>query len=157
MSAINVVAKDWNNVNHRIWSAKDAALIRTAAQEPLVERVFVNPAIKKQLCETVQGDRSWLHKVRPYWGHHDHIHVRISCPQGQAGCRTQAAPPPGDGCGKDLAWWFSKEARQPPKKPGKKPRPVTLADLPAACHAVLDAPGREPIAAVARPAAAVRR
>ena len=35
-------------------------MIRAAAQEPSVQRIFVNAAIKKALCREAKGDRSWL-------------------------------------------------------------------------------------------------
>jgi penicillin-insensitive murein endopeptidase len=140
VSAINVVAADWNSVNPEVWTPQHLALVRTAAQEPLVERVLVNAAIKKELCRIVTGDRSWLHKVRPYYGHHDHIHVRISCPKDFPGCKSQAPVPPGDGCDKTLAWWFSKAARTPPKQPAKPRPPMRLSALPPLCREVLTAP-----------------
>ena len=121
------------------WSDADARFIERAASYPQVARIFVSAAIKKQLCETAGTDRAWLRKVRPWYGHDDHIHVRLSCPPGISGCIDQAAPPPGDGCGKALAWWF-RPPPPPPKHP-PKPRPPppekTLADLPAACRQVL--------------------
>ena len=137
---VNVVAKDFNDINHETWGPKDIALIKLLAEQPEVERVLANPAIKKALCREVHGDRSWLRKVRPYWGHLRHVHVRIKCPRGDKACRSQSPPPPGSGCGKDLAWWFTKAARTPSEKPAKPRRGPTLADLPAACRRVLDAP-----------------
>ncbi len=107
-------------------------------------RIFASPAIKKELCATAGTDRAWLRKIRPWYGHDDHMHVRLACPPGISGCVDQALPPPGDGCGKDLAWWF-RPPPPPPKHP-VKPRPPppekTLANLPAACREVLtEGPG----------------
>ena len=115
------------------------ALIRRAALDPEVARVFVHPGIKQALCRGAGGDRSWLAKVRPWWGHDSHFHVRLACPPGERLCRDQEPPPPGDGCGRDLAWWLGDEPWRP-KPPGPPPKPVTLADLPAECAAVLRAP-----------------
>lgn len=134
-------------VDPRKWTNTHARLVMQAASYPQVERVFVNPAIKKQLCETWTGDRSLLGKVRPMYGHDEHFHIRISCPPGSASCRKQAAVPKGDDCSsKSFAWWFTKEPWAPPKPdPNKKPvkpRPVMLSDLPKACAAVLAAPSR---------------
>jgi len=70
--------------------------------------------------------------------------VRIKCPAGSSGCKSQAAPPPGDGCDKSLAWWFTSEPwakpKTDPKKPAPKPREIGVADLPKSCVAVLNAP-----------------
>ena len=124
------------------WTPAYAALLKDAATFPQVERIFVAPAIKKQLCETATGDRGWLSKIRPYWGHDDHFHVRISCPAGSADCKEQAEPPSDDGCGKQLAWWYTEEPWRPAKGPQKPlARDVmTMASLPKECEAVLDAP-----------------
>jgi penicillin-insensitive murein DD-endopeptidase len=45
--ASNLVAADGKHVNDKIWSPADAAFIRTAAEQPEVERVLINAAIKK--------------------------------------------------------------------------------------------------------------
>ncbi|MGK9052159.1 penicillin-insensitive murein endopeptidase [Neorhizobium petrolearium] len=133
-------------VDTRRWTNTHANVVMQAASYPQVERVFVNPAIKKKLCETWTGDRSLLGKVRPIYGHDEHFHIRIHCPAGAASCQRQAPVAKGDGCDKSLAWWFTKEPWAPPKPdPNKKPvkpRPVMLSDLPKACAAVLAAPSR---------------
>ncbi|MDD7910025.1 penicillin-insensitive murein endopeptidase [Pseudovibrio exalbescens] len=129
------------------WTDAHARLIRRAAQDPRVARIFVSPAIKKALCEFETEDRSWLRTVRAWWGHHYHFHVRLKCPEGNTACTNQAAPPRGDGCGAELAWWLSDEPWVPKKpQPGEPPKPVkpkpqlTLQDLPAACRTVLAQP-----------------
>ena len=71
------------------------------------------PGIKQALCARATGDRAWLNKVRPWWGHDAHFHVRLACPPGERLCRDQEAPPPGDGCGDDLAWWLTDEPWKP--------------------------------------------
>ena len=134
ISATNIVADDWKDVNPKIWSPAHIALLRTAAQDNEVERVLVNPAIKKALCRDVKGDRSWLHKVRPVLGHNYHFHIRIGCPAGQEGCKAQPAAPADEGCGKDLDWWFTREAVP---KPGPGRPPLKMSALPAACRQVL--------------------
>lgn len=134
------------SVDPNKWTDSRARLIRRAAEDQRVARIFVSPAIKKALCKFETGaDRSWLRKVRPWWGHHYHFHVRLACPAGSAGCKNQNPPPPGDGCGKELTYWLSDEPWVPKKpKPGEKPkvvkkRPMTLAALPNACQQVLQA------------------
>ena len=54
-----------------------------------------------------------MNKVRAYWGHNYHFHIRIKCPAGDAACEPQDPVPPGDGCDKSLAWWFTDEALHP--------------------------------------------
>jgi penicillin-insensitive murein endopeptidase len=105
--------------------------------------VFVNAAIKKALCRDPDSDRGWLHKMRPYWGHDYHFHVRLSCPAGSPACKPQdPVPPGGDGCGKDLDWWFRDSVIHPKPSPvPPKPRPpLTMKNLPPACREVLVAP-----------------
>ena len=137
MSATNIVTEDWNDVDPKIWSPKYIALYKMAAQDPEVERVLANPAIKKALCRDVTGDRSWLHKIRPVFGHNYHFHVRIRCPKDSTNCKAQAPPPNDEGCGKDLDWWFSEKARS--IKPGKA-KPILMSQLPPACRQVLVTP-----------------
>jgi len=134
MMATNVVADDWKDINPKIWKPAHIALLRAAATDKDVERVLVNPAIKKALCRDVKGDRSWLHKVRPVLGHNYHFHIRIGCPPGQDGCKTQPPAPADEGCGKDLDWWFTREAVP---KPGPGRPPIRMSALPAACKQVL--------------------
>ncbi|WP_308809962.1 penicillin-insensitive murein endopeptidase [Roseibium aquae] len=125
------------------WTDTHARLIKRAAQDKRVARIFVNPVIKKALCDfETSNDRGWLRTVRPWWGHHYHFHIRLSCPKDSPGCKDQARPPPGDGCGEDLAYWLSDEPWVPkeprdPNKPVVKKRPLALSALPQDCRTVL--------------------
>ena len=114
------------------------ALIRRAALDSQVERIFVHPGIKQFLCAQNGTDRTWLAKLRPWWGHDDHFHVRLTCPAHETSCRPQEPPPPGDGCGDDLAWWLTDEPWKP-KPQGPPAKPLMLADLPSECADVLHA------------------
>jgi len=144
ISATNLVAPDRLHVNPQTWTPADVAFIRTAAEQPDVERIFVNAAIKKELCHVVDKHHDgWMTKVRPWYGHDDHIHVRLKCPADSPNCRKQEPVPAGDGCAeKDLAFWFSDAVLHPKPSPPPKvpPRPLMLSDLPSACKTVLDAP-----------------
>ena len=113
-------------------------LLQLAASDPRVERIFVNPILKRALCETVR-DRTWLHKLRPWWGHSDHFHVRLRCPDGDSTCVSQSPLPPGDGCA-ELAWWFDTKAQQDRKKSRDTYQSKVGAgpDLPDKCREVLD-------------------
>ena len=135
MSATNIVNDEWTDVRPDVWSDKYIALYKMAAQSPEVERVLANPAIKKALCRDVKGDRSWLHKIRPVYGHNYHFHIRINCPPDSAECKSQQPPPNDEGCGKDLDWWFTKRLQEP--KPGVARAPLLMSALPAACKQIL--------------------
>jgi len=148
ISASNLVAADGKDINPKTWTPQDIAFIKTAAEQPDVERVLVNAAIKKELCRVEdKGHDGWMSKVRPWYGHADHIHVRLKCPADSPNCRKQPPVPGGDGCAaKDLAFWFSDKVLHPRPRPepapvpAKPPKGLTLADLPPACKNVLDAP-----------------
>jgi penicillin-insensitive murein endopeptidase len=137
MSATEIVAADGEDVDPAVWTPAHRRLLEMFAREPQVARMFVNPAIKRALCRDAGTDRAWLTKIRAWWGHDYHFHLRLSCPPGEPRCRDQAPPPPGDGCGRELAWWFTPEARHPPPS---HPRPLLLGDLPYACARLAAAP-----------------
>ncbi len=143
MSAVNMVAADRLDIDPKTWTPTHLPVIRAAAQEPQVERIFVNAAIKKALCREAKGDRNWLSKVRPMYGHDYHFHVRIKCPAGSTNCESQLPPSEGESCSaSDLAYWFSDAVLhpKPPVIPPKPKPPTTLADLPRECRQVLLAP-----------------
>ena len=134
----SVVAANRLQVNGA-WTGAHSQVIEDAARDGAVARIFVNAAIKRRLCESrEQEDAQWLRKVRPWWGHDSHFHVRLHCPD-EGACVDQEAPPEGDGCDMELDWWFTDEALYPPPRaPEDEPPELMLADLPAACQAVLE-------------------
>ncbi len=139
VSAISLLRDGTRRLHDERFRAFGAlATVRAAAKRPEVARIFVHPTIKRGLCRAADADRAWLRKVRPWWGHHYHFHVRLGCPAGSPECVDQAPPPPGDGCGEELAWWFTDE----PWRPGgaKAKAPLLLADLPRSCRLVARAP-----------------
>ena len=138
ISATPMVEPGPHEIYEERWTPAHGRLIRRAALDPLVERIFVAPGIKKKLCETAGSDRGWLTKVRPYYGHNYHFHVRLGCPAG-SNCRSQSPPPPGDGCGADLAYWYSQEPYKQSTEPEAPAKPMLLSDLPPACRNVLEA------------------
>ena len=140
MDSVDVVRADKLDVDPTKWTPAHLALIRQAAEQPEVERIFVNPAIKKAICRQAGSDRGWLAKVRPMFGHNYHFHVRLTCAPGDSSCTSQAPVPGGDGCDASLAWWFRPGILHPRPNPNAKPRPqMTMAGLPAVCRRVLDA------------------
>jgi len=147
MSAVMMVREDRLDIDPRVWTPGHLTLIREAAREPSVQRIFVNAAIKQALCRDARGDRSWLSKIRPMYGHDYHFHVRIKCPPGSTDCESQPEPAEGEGCSAaDLAYWFKDEVLhpKPPAEPPKPKPPLTMAQLPAACRQVLSAPDAKP-------------
>ena len=152
LSATSMLAAGGLSVEASVWTPAHAQLIRRAAAYPEVERVLVHPAIKKALCEAKDGNRGVLHKIRPYWGHHYHMHIRIACPKGSDNCEGQPPPPSDEGCGKELDDWFTLLSRppRPDAKPAKPKPPLTLAQLPAECKVVLEARAKDPLEARAK-------
>jgi penicillin-insensitive murein DD-endopeptidase len=144
-----LVVKDRQHMDYSVWTEAHARLIKRAASYREVARIFVHPPIKAELCKWATGDRAWLAKVRPYYGHNYHFHIRINCPAGSATCKNQApaAPKDGTGCGDELAYWMGNVPWAEKKKPkpdpnAKPPKPapaLTLAALPAECRAVVTA------------------
>ena len=153
--------------------ARVLRLLQLTAADTHVERIFVHPWIKRQLCNEMgassnaprepagvapvsstavttpslppepttapaAAERAWLGKIRPWYGHDDHFHVRLACPKGSAECVGQQAPPPGDGCD-ELDYWLS-DARRAERDEGRKQyveKVVTEPKLPAACLELL--------------------
>ena len=148
MSAVMMVRDDRLDIDPKVFTPGHLSVIRAAAQEPTVQRIFVNAAIKKALCREAKGDRNWLSKVRPMYGHDYHFHIRIKCPPGSGTeCESQPDPSEGEGCSTgDLAFWFKDSTLHPKPSPTpSKPKPpMTMAALPAACKAVLAAPDAKP-------------
>lgn len=134
----SLVRPDGHGVDPTRWQPEHVTLLRLAATLPGVDRVLINPAIKRQLCQSVTGDRSWLRRVRPWYGHASHMHLHFSCPAGQSECIDQPPPPAGDGCDASLQWWFDQlDAPPKPPRPASPPKPVVL---PAACRAIMALP-----------------
>ena len=99
------------------WDRKMTKMLRLATLDKRVARIFVNPAVKRHICETTKN-KAWLRKIRPWYAHHDHMHVRLECPESSASCDAQRELPPGDGCDA-LDWWF-REKKKSERKEGKK-------------------------------------
>jgi penicillin-insensitive murein endopeptidase len=154
LSSINVRSADQRSVNGN-WTDSHAAIIRRAAEDPAVDRIFVTPPVKIAFCAMAsRRDRDWMQKIRPIYGHNYHFHVRLKCPDGERGCVTQTPTVAelsngGNGCDDTLRWWVTDYLDPPKPVPGAKPDPApprrnardfTMADLPQACRTVLNAP-----------------
>jgi penicillin-insensitive murein endopeptidase len=138
VSLPSMLLPNWRAVNAKRFGNFQVSLLRLAATDPLVERIFVNPVIKASLCRTLPPrDHTWLGRLRPWFGHDDHFHVRLRCPADSPRCEAQQPVPPGDGCDSVLASWVRGQRPPPPAVP---PAPRKMPLLPAECRAVLDAP-----------------
>ncbi|MEX2963013.1 penicillin-insensitive murein endopeptidase [Microbulbifer sp. TYP-18] len=138
ISAIPLADEKRHALIEENWDPRVPQILRLAAGDERVERIFVHPAIKRKMCDLAGDDNAWLRKVRPWWGHNYHFHVRLACPPGDNSCKPQR-PVRDAACGKDLDWWFSDEAlailrgEVPLGEPQRKP------ELPAQCTRVLEA------------------
>jgi penicillin-insensitive murein endopeptidase len=122
------------------WQPRMAALLRLAAEDERVSRIFINPVIKRGLCAETRGDRAFLAKLRPWWGHDEHFHVRLACPADSPECEPQPPIGEGDGCA-EVTEWLSPEAQREREKEHARYRAKigSKPPLPAACDALLQA------------------
>lgn len=147
VSSISVRSDDQLSVNGN-WDPSYREMLRLAASDPRVDRIFVAAAIKIELCKTAgPADTPWMQKLRPEAGHQDHLHVRLKCPAGTPMCQTQKPSVAelskgGNGCDDTLMYWVSNAYLHP--KPAPKPkahkrtsREYLMSDLPSQCAAVL--------------------
>ncbi|MFB2530617.1 penicillin-insensitive murein endopeptidase [Paracoccus sp. p4-l81] len=149
ISSISVRTEDQRRINGN-WTPQHQALLRAAASDPRVDRIFVAAAVKIAMCNAAgPRDAAWLQKIRPAWGHNYHFHVRLKCPAGSPNCQTQTPTVAqlskgGSGCDETLNWWVtdalkprkgSEDDTETPKT--KHPRQFTLADLPRQCGALV--------------------
>ncbi|KCV82601.1 penicillin-insensitive murein endopeptidase [Actibacterium atlanticum] len=152
LSSISVRSADQRSVNGN-WTQAHYLILKAAALDARVDRVFVTPPVKIEMCKTARkSDKKWLQKIRPISGHHYHFHVRLKCPKGSKDCIKQTPTvrklsKGGDGCDETLEWWVTDYLNPPKPKPGAKPakpapkkrhpREYIMADLPKQCANVL--------------------
>ena len=152
IGSIPVRSADQKSVTEN-WTKRHQALLKAAASDDRIDRIFVAAAVKLEMCKTAKrSDKKWLQKIRPIAGHDTHFHVRLKCPKGARLCKTQTPTVSelsagGDGCDDTLDYWVSDAYLNPPKSTKKKPKPeeppvkgprqFTMADLPSQCADVL--------------------
>jgi penicillin-insensitive murein endopeptidase len=131
----SVLNENQTGIDEFKWDVKIEEIIKTAASDRRVDRIFVNPIIKRRLCQTRPGEK-WLGKVRPWYGHDGHFHVRLKCPPGNKLCETQEPLNMfDDGCGSELDGWFRADGRiKPQPRSGKSSHPR----LPDECIPILN-------------------
>ncbi|MFN4100103.1 MAG: penicillin-insensitive murein endopeptidase [Pararhodobacter sp.] len=154
ISSVSIRTEDQRGVTSH-WTPRHAALLRAAASDPRVDRIFVAAAAKIEMCRTATpADTPWLQRIRPIQGHNTHFHVRLRCPAGDRHCETQSPTVAelsngGNGCDESLMWWVTDflsppraaprpaEPPQPPAPRARHPREFTMADLPRQCTDVV--------------------
>ena len=113
---------------------KVITLIKLAASDSKVERIFVHPRIKQHLCKTLKGeDRKILQVLRPWFGHRAHMHVRLACPKDSPYCKAQAKVPAGNGCLETETWFLPPDPKAKPVKAQVRKKK----QLPPQCKAIL--------------------
>ena len=146
LSAVSLRRERGAYVND-LWTEQNWAILREAASDPRVARIFLFPGAVVWMCDNETGNRDYLRRIRPWYGHDAHFHVRLNCPSGSPGCVDQAPPPPGDGCAEAREWQANILNPPPPTPPdpdAPAPAPrgeLTLADLPQQCTRVLSSGG----------------
>jgi len=155
LSSVSVRTADQRGLTSH-WTPQHAQVLRAAASDPRVDRIFVAAAVKIEMCRTATpADTPWLQRIRPIQGHNYHFHVRLRCPAGSRACETQTPTVQelsdgGNGCDSTLTWWVTDYLNPPPPRtdqpaepappPRRHPRDYTLADLPRQCSEVVQRP-----------------
>ncbi len=135
LSAVSMTKPGRAEINPKTFGDRQIRLLKTAATSDEVDRIFVHAAIKKALCEKAANE-PWISKVRPWYGHNYHFHVRLKCDPGNKACKNSEPVPAGNGCDETLAWWFTDEAKAKLLEAMSQKR-VELPVLPEACAEVI--------------------
>lgn len=151
ISSISVRTADQTRINEN-WTDSHMRVLKAAAEDPRVDRIFLNAAAKISMCDKATGDGAWLQKIRPWHQHNYHFHVRLKCPPGAAYCMPQRPTVAeltggGNGCDKSLEWWVTDYLDRPTAQPADDARPSSIrsapsflmSDLPEACSRILAA------------------
>lgn len=112
----SVLTDNNKEVDEFKWDKIHGEILKIAASDNRVDRIFINPVIKRKLCSQYKGE-NWLAKLRPWYGHDGHFHVRVKCPAGNSLCVPQnPINTKVNGCGADLNSWFMADGSIKPKK-----------------------------------------
>jgi penicillin-insensitive murein endopeptidase len=134
----SLVKADGTGVDLNRYKSDHAEFLKRATSLRGVARIFVHAHIKKHLCQLYPGaeNETWLQKLRPWWGHDSHFHLRLECPLQNPDCQEQDAVPAGNGCSEVDSWIGADGKIQPlpPPSPG-----ATGPVLPQRCAEVLNA------------------
>lgn len=93
-----------NRLSKNFDTARNWELMKRLHAHAEVQRIFVDPVIKKELCRFARTKNELvryeeiLRSLRPLGNHGDHLHVRLKCPRDARECVSQEDPPVGTGC-----------------------------------------------------------
>ncbi|ALG68320.1 penicillin-insensitive murein endopeptidase [Beggiatoa leptomitoformis] len=132
INPISMLTNNQTEIDTKRWRPVHDSMLQLAAENSPVERIFVNPVIKKYLC-TQYPQAAWQAKIRPWWGHDGHFHVRLRCPSDSPHCVMATPLPANNGCGTELDWWFSADANKSAQQKYDKSKPKKPRVLPTEC------------------------
>ena len=128
----SMLLANYHQLDPHAFGPRQIELLKLAATNPAVARIFVNPLIKAAVCRSLLGstpaERAWIRPIRPWFGHAAHFHVRLHCAASSPDCQEQKPPPPADGCGTELASWLH---HLPPPPPEDRVHPCRCCPRPA--------------------------
>lgn len=139
----SVMTDDLTALNPDVWRASYVTVLRTVAEFDEVDRIFVNPFILNEICTKLEDieeeDEEWIIKIRPWYGHHDHYHVRLKCPENNQYCVPQKELTK-SACGDELEYWLTDDALERQKEYFKHQirKKEDVPNLPRNCQAVMD-------------------
>ena len=138
MTATNVVRADKLDLDPNVWTPGHVEIIKATAQDPVVERILVNAAIKKRCAATppatVHGSRRFVRGTGTITIFTFAWAVRKTSPK----CKPQPRHLDGEGCGAELAYWFKPKIMRPAEPKSDRPRKhMTMSALPEECRQVL--------------------
>ncbi len=90
----NMVRPDRLDIDPNVWTP--AAHSRSCApyrRSPRWRAFSSTRRSRRRSAARPGGDRAWLTKIRPMFGHNYHFHIRLACPTGEEGCADQDPPP----------------------------------------------------------------
>lgn len=117
-----------------LFTEKKIKTLEYFAKQPETDRIFVSAGIKKFLC-LHYGNETWIQKIRPWYAHREHFHLRLKCKIGDELCKNTEPLPPGNSCDSTLDWWWSDEAKGSPSD--SKPSIPQMPVLPQKCEEIL--------------------
>ena len=116
MPATNVVAANGDDVDPQVLAARAPQAARNRGAQPRGGTHFRQPGDQARAVPRGRRRSGLAAPHPPVVGTQLSFPRAAGLPARRPACQDQPDPPAGDGCGADLAWWFTPEGRHP--KPG---------------------------------------